>query len=96
MPWTVLTGRAVAPGEPLWTDTDTQLAVALMRVESAACPGCGMDRRETTDPASEFAYQAEAVRCHACAARDRAAEHHQSGGGTTAGLMFTITRRNRG
>lgn len=32
------------------------------------CPGCGGDLAETTDPANDDRYQAEAIRCHKCTA----------------------------
>lgn len=64
-------GRVVRPGEPLWTQEDSSLAVALTIAEATTCSGCGQDRRESTEKENEFAYEIEAIRCHACATRDR-------------------------
>lgn len=86
-------GRAPRPGQPEWTAADTALAVALHRIESRACPGCGLDRTETMNPANEFAFEALAYRCHGCAARSRASEAHREAGGNTHGLLLAVTRR---
>lgn len=45
------------------------------------------------DAANEYAYMAEAVRCHACAARDRAAEAYAKQDGLMAGLAFAVKRK---
>lgn len=93
MPHSILTGRTPRDGQPLWTANDTALAVALTALEAVTC-ACGHDRRESMDPANEYGYVADAVRCHACAARDRAAESYAKQDGSTAGLMFTVRRRD--
>lgn len=92
VPHSILTGRVVADGQPLWTAQDTALAVALTAIEAATC-ACGHDRRESMDSANEYGYVAEAVRCHACAARDRAAEAYQKQDGSMAGLAFAVKRK---
>lgn len=74
VPPSVLGGRVVRPGEPEWLGSDTALAEALTMLEQYQCGGCGNDRRESMNPDNQFAYQVEAVRCHACAARDRHVE----------------------
>ena len=94
VPHSILTGRAPIQGQPLWTAQDTALAVALTALEAATC-SCGHDRRESMDAANEYGYVADAVRCHACAARDRAAEAYAKQDGSTAGLMFTVRRRDK-
>jgi len=85
-------GRVVAPGEPAWTQEDTDLALALTAMEAEVCDGCGHPRSESMDRDAEFAYGAEAMRCHACAARDRKA---RSMGETfdTAGIRWLVTRK---
>lgn len=72
---------------------DTAYAVALQMIESRTC-GCGQDRMESLDSANEFAYKAEAFRCHACATRARAAEKFADNGGDQAGLLFAVTRKD--
>jgi len=74
VPWSVFTGRVVAPGEAAWTQRDTDLAVGLVELERAACDGCGQPRAESMDPGHEFDWVAEPIRCHACATRERAAK----------------------
>ena len=69
----ILTGRVVRPGEPLWTQEDTDLALALAELEDGRCPGCHHPRAESMDPEHEFDWVAEPIRCHACASRDRRA-----------------------
>lgn len=71
MPPSVLTGRVVLPGQPLWTKEDTDLAVALTEIEADRCGGCGQPRSESMDPANEYAYRADPLRCFSCAARER-------------------------
>ncbi|MFD0429426.1 hypothetical protein ACFQ60_22380 [Streptomyces zhihengii] len=68
MPRSVFLGRVVAPGEPLWTDEDRSWALALADVERDVCPDCGHPWSEASAPDSEWAYTAELLRCHACAA----------------------------
>jgi hypothetical protein len=74
VPPSVLCGRIVAPGDPLWEQDDTDLALALTQIEAERCD-CGHSRAESMDPVHEFDWRAEFVRCHACAARDRAARN---------------------
>lgn len=74
VPPSVLAGRVVGEGQPLWTQEDTDLALALAELEESQCPGCGHDRAVSTAKANTFAFRAEPVKCHACAARDRAAD----------------------
>lgn len=69
----MLVGRVVMPGEPMWTQEDTDLAVALTLIDADRCE-CGHPRSESMDPDNEFDWTVEAVRCHSCAARERAAK----------------------
>jgi hypothetical protein len=82
----------VAPGAPLWTQADTDLALALTELEADRCPGCQHPRSESMDPAHEFDWVADPVRCHACAARDRAARVGGDGW-DDAGINWTTTRK---
>lgn len=88
MPHSIFTGRIVREGEPQWTQDDTDMALALLELEAEKCPGCGHSKVDTFDPENEFGFVAEAVRCHACATRDREAA---KGGMDTSGLHW-ITR----
>ena len=90
-----MTGRVVRDGQSLWTANDTALAVALTAVEAVTC-SCGHDRRESMSPEMEYQYVAEAVRCHACATRDRAAEAYAKQDGSMAGLAFAVKRKAAG
>lgn len=92
VPHSILAGRVVADGQPLWTADDTALAVALTAIEAVTC-SCGHDRRESMEAENEYAYVAKAVRCHACATRDRASEAYAKQGGSTAGLAFTVSKK---
>lgn len=78
----------------MWTAQDTAYAVALTRLDQRTCTGCGQDRAESTDAATEFSWHAEAVRCHACAARQRAADQYDAAGGSSAGLLFAVARND--
>ena len=93
VPHSILTGRSHRAGQPLWLAEDTALAGALTTLEAATC-ACGHDRRESMDAANEYAYVAEAVRCHACATRDRTAEAYAKQDGSMAGLAFAVKRKD--
>jgi len=81
-------GRAVRPGEPLWTEEDRAFALALLVHESEQCSGCGRPRGETTDPKMDGMYRAVAMRCHGCAAVARASKNNDH---EPEGLYFTVT-----
>ena len=95
VPHSVFTGRVVRSGDPQWTAADTALGVALQVLESVSCSGCGVDRRESMDAESEFEWRAESVRCHGCAARDRAAESYAKSGGSPSGLNWVVKRKGQ-
>ena len=92
MPPSALLGLAVPSGAPPWRQVDSDLAIALTEIEADECPGCGHPRDESMDPANEFAYLAEPVRCHACAARDRAAKRDSGDDWDDSGIAWTTTR----
>jgi hypothetical protein len=93
VPPSVLAGRVVLAGQPLWLQEDTDLAVALTEIEAERCE-CGHSRTESMDPAHEFDWQAEAVRCHACAARERAARSAaRDDAWDESGIRWVTTRR---
>lgn len=63
-----------------------------MREQALLCPGCGHPRDETMDKDAYDHYKAHVLRCHACAARDRAAKKHTDQPHDSAGLMFGVER----
>ena len=82
------------PGEPLWLDDDRDWVLALLDLEADACSGCGQPRSESMDRDGEFAYVAEPIRCHACAALARASRDFTESNPTAGdGLNFTVRRR---
>lgn len=90
----MLAGRVVRPGEPAWTQQDTDLAIAITEIEAERCDGCGHPVGESMDPDTEFGWKADALRCHACAARDRKAR----GMGESfddSGIRWLVTRKGR-
>lgn len=91
----MLGGRIVGPGDPLWEQDDTDVAVALTELEGERHAACGHPRAESMDPDHEFDWEAHAVRCHACAARDRAARNVGEGW-DDAGINWVTTRRSDG
>lgn len=88
-------GRAVAPGEALWTPEDRAWALALHQVEADACPECGQPWGDVTDEGNEFAYMAELVKCHACATSAKTVRAHQDGNGDTDGLHVHVEHRSK-
>src|SRR3954471_6198450 len=49
--------RSVATTEPLWTDEDRDLLLALLAEEAEECTGCGQPLAQTTDPANRGTYE---------------------------------------
>lgn len=96
MPRSVFLGRVPAAGEPLWLPEDTAWAMALAAVEADSCPDCKQPWSEATDKASEFAYDAHLIRCHACAASAAAVRAKQDTGTPTDGLHVHLDRRKDG
>lgn len=87
-------GRALGPGEALWTDEDRAWALALAVVEADSCPDCGHPWSETSRTDAESTYEAQVLRCHACAAGARAAGTFQENGGDIRGIHLSITKRS--
>ncbi|MFH8752934.1 hypothetical protein ACH4GK_17935 [Streptomyces rimosus] len=81
------------PGEPLWTEEDRAWALALAQVEADTCPDCGQPWSEVSTIDAEFAYDAELLRCHACATGARAAHRYQEAGGDPRGIHVSIVKR---
>ncbi len=88
-------GRAVAPGEALWTETDRVYALALLAYEADVCAGCGGSREETMQPESEGMYTGEAYKCHGCAAVARASDRFSGPKDDSRGLYISVHRRTK-
>lgn len=58
-----------APGEPLFTTEDTDLALAWQRDLDLTCPGCGQNLEESTHPDAVEDYDATSEVCFGCAAK---------------------------
>lgn len=82
--------EAVTEHDPLFSDEDTEELLGLVESEDELCPGCGQLRHESFDPASEGEWDVTALRCHACAARDRA--NGDFGPDSSGGLFFSVKR----
>lgn len=70
MPRSILLGRPwPAAGEPLFTDEDTNWALAHAEYKAQAdadrCGLCGLPRSLCRDPANQFGFEAEFEQCHA-------------------------------
>lgn len=61
----MFTGRAVAEGEPLFTQADTDGALALAEEEADTCPSCGFPKVWCRDRDNQFAFMANEEQCHA-------------------------------
>jgi hypothetical protein len=92
VPRSVLLGRVVRAGEPLWLQSDTEAVLEYLHDKSLMCSGCGLPREDTMTPDAERLFVSRALRCHACAARDRAARKFSDQKGDTSGLFFTLER----
>lgn len=71
---------------------DTDEALAWQEERESVCSGCGHPRQDAQDEDQADAWQAVAVRCHACAARDAAAQEWAEKGGDTGGLFWRVTQ----
>jgi len=81
----------VGPGEPLWLDEDRQAALEWIAYDESLCPGCRTDRSETMDPAADDSYETVALRCHKCAARERAGKKFAADeSADTSGLYIAV------
>lgn len=78
------------PGEPLFTEEDTEAALEWIRERDLKCPGCGQPRDESMAPENQNRYRAHPIRCHACAARERAAEQRRKQENDPSGLMWSV------
>jgi hypothetical protein len=83
----------VPAGEAWWLPEDRWWALALAEVEADTCRDCGHPLHESTSADSEYAYEADVVRCHACATAAKRVTAHQDQGGSTAGLQVSVSRR---
>lgn len=70
-----------------------------MQVVAGECKGCGYSLDETTDPETVRSWEAEAVVCHACEARERqmdiAAEESRKGGFRAFGEKWYVVWKGR-
>lgn len=82
------------PGEPLFTEDDTQALLDFMEEERLKCSGCGMPRDETMLKEAQGTFKARALKCHACAERDRKLTEYTSGPHDASGLVVSIERRD--
>jgi hypothetical protein len=75
---------------------DHEAALAWIEYRDSLCPGCGRKRIESMAPENDDAYTAIALRCFACAAKERAsAEFGRAQHADTAGLAFVIEGPHR-
>lgn len=51
------------PGEPLFLEEDTDLAVALAEEERDTCPSCGYPKAWCRDPAHQFSFEPQEDTC---------------------------------
>lgn len=97
IPRSVFLGRVPEEGEPYWTDLDRGYALEWQAERTERHPSCGQPLDESMARANQFAYEAETVRCHACAAKERVGQQYQNqDGADTAGLLVRLTRTPHG
>ncbi len=76
----------------MWLPEDTAYALAWQQLERDRCSGCGHQRDESFDAANQDGFTAEVLRCHGCAARDRASRQFAADKGDAAGVYVTVSR----
>lgn len=95
------TVKAVTTHDPLFLDEDTEGVLERQAERAAQCTGCGQPRDEVWPDGPEDArrmeaeWASQAMKCVACAARDRAKKHHESAENPdTVGIHFPLWRRD--
>ena len=77
----------------MWLPEDTEAALVWQECQDEVCDGCGQPRSESYNPKGPD-YQATALRCRACEARDsEAAKWQRDDNSHTHGLRFAVTPR---
>jgi hypothetical protein len=66
--------KTITVTEPEYDEHDRAWMLALSAYRAAHCPHCGGALHETTDPANEFAYHADSIRCFKCTALAKSAD----------------------
>lgn len=78
---------------------DIDAALEWIEYDDSLCSGCKLPRSETFDPANEEAYDVEALRCHACGAREfkasLRAENRNPDSATSYGEYFAVSGPHR-
>ena len=78
--------------DPEWLDEDVEAAIEWVEWKADLC-GCGHPRSETFTEDAERQYEAKALKCHACAERDRLARKWRDDeNANPAGLYFAVSR----
>ena len=76
----------------MWLPEDTEAALVWQEAEDDKC-SCGHPRSETMNPNGPD-YQATALRCRACEAREAlASKWRRDENADTSGLVFAVTER---
>ena len=78
-------GRVVGPGDPVWLDEDRAYVLAWQAHRRDTCTGCGHSLTTSTAKENQLGYDAEVVRCHACAAQQRTLTKFADDGGERPG-----------
>lgn len=81
----------------MWTQSDTDLAVALVEMEASTCSGCGLPREQTlADEKDGAVFVATPVRCRGCAAMDHEANARANlPRWDSAGIRWAVSREVR-
>lgn len=95
----MFTGRRgqPAPGEPVWTEEDTEAALAWQAIQDSTCGGCGNPLAESMNPDNESGYRVTRLVCHGCRAREHAARDDQdTTNADTAGRRYLAVLDEQG
>lgn len=58
--------RSVTTADPLWTDEDRNLLLALLAEEREECSGCRQPLEISTDRRTQGTWQVKRITCEAC------------------------------
>lgn len=82
--------RSVTTSEPLWTDEDRLLLLALEAEEAEQCGECRQPLEVSTDPKTQRTWRVERVTCEAC--RILEAEVGNDAEGRRRGTKYAVVR----
>jgi len=84
--------RSVTTSEPLWTEEDSSLLIALLAEEAEQCGGCGWPLEVSTDPKTKRTWRVERHTCEACRMLEAESENDNEATRRARGVKYAVVR----